>query len=1820
MVDTQHRQHIHETNMVTLSLDPALAGVIPLEDYPNIAEDILAGRFPYPPTRAQFVEMESFLTAVAAALSRDSIHVAAYTAYVKGIVIIGNLISRASQQDTDKFLNSINTLVGQAAAILLSVLGGHSIELSRGVATGSEWFLVQVLSAYGQWIKNLPSRPASVHENKGRTTVDQQAVLDAERKEDEARITREQHAKEEEITRSQQEAATQALLSQDADNDVAQQEALLAHYKTQASMSHLGSNATAAPVVSGSGTRSWRLEEASPGRDAVVGTGTKPKEEEVDSSAKPKEEKDDDRPDIPPANEPLPDTDSDSDSDDAPDPPPSGIPAVIPVPVKSLPRPKLPLPIGSRPAPEVIARWQMEHGVSMAALPVKYRKVMLRRVVNFVRHAEAHAYNEWVANGARLELDEARRALKPFSLKDSGGEYAHWNPPSETIIVNRYEEHIHIGFNQMLKQRKTDTQTLTKNGKIQHKDPMFVHKAESISPMTAQFKPVAELNRPEFKPVAELKPPEFKPVSEFKPREMSVSEVESTDAVRVETAMAAAAAADQAAENLKANDTITGLSTAPNLPVLSTTPSYKDIEQMRDPTSHFVIGEEDIPSASTPHDPAEEAIESNGGDGSVQHTETVPTKTVEAPLFEPWRHPRCLIPSLPYVPVLCVTPPPEDTAHEMRLDRSSDEVLAEPVILSQFGWHDFEGPWGYQVAQSFEQSAEGVEQQSCDAHASLAPPASPDNFDESFEDQEQLGAPESADTTEEELQAPVEEDCHVFKGFLQVPIVKCPRDVTAEEAKIMRAEQRKWDLEAEDKLVISASHEAEELFTLEAATPPHSSAQSAWSSDNYTFSPPKEFKIDWADVSDEEMDARNAARAAAAAASMFPEPSKDWADMSDDEMDARNAIRAEEVRIEMEEETRAQCGHEAEDERRRQQEIEDKRQQRKAELRVRGRGFVQALSDIESVESADSPASVDSTPRRPMQAEQDSPSPIRSMMMYSPVRCSTPLFEETSFVAELSPTPPDTPERTPQAEQTSPSPKTALLSPSPRRAIAPSFMETPPGLLALSPSPPGSRARSASPASPSRSRTSRLLFPPTISSASIRASPPGTTPTSGSSSRGLTPLTSPPTSLPRTPSPRHQTKRRRSGSRSRSSSRSSSSSSPSAINDSFFPDNLPQSTPMACRDRRHVSLPVITVRRTRVRRRHSDRHGHHTADSDADVDSDSDASMGSDWGRSPASTRAPDSPAPTRPGVEEPRRNVSMCAAPTGMMSPSLPSSGTLSEGRVPRGSSLFPPASPTPRREEAVLIAEREECGMIQEPEVTQEPKATEALEASGREAIEPNPAEQEAAQEEETQESTPSPEPSNQEPGRTQELLTPAVTPAPTPATRQVRDWDVEMPWVPERLRIDRTWTKDELRQVRNARKRFARNGTGERHTSASDAASGYDSASPVVTSVSLHQPGAVTVAAELSIVIEESRSVPTTAEEQAIASPEEARAEEPKAKPENPVVDPWERKPWVPLELRTDRRWTDDEVKRVKNLRAKWLKKRGKRIIGSDASTCGSVRSIASWGASSPPGTPPAKPKALAVIQDETPGSPSPMPDTATPTPKTTGSLLDQLLAMRAQPSLVDRMSPSAPPEETPTPRAPSLQSRLGPTPSRVQNLRNMWEQGGMPTPTRAESEPLPHVLESNSKSFRDRVQAFTPPPPPPPPRTLTPPPPPPPKPRVRRGYEAPTKASEKREDVSSTRRSSDAPAPLSYGNAATRRSVDGRATPASRPSSAEGNRPPSRPSSAASRPIRPTSTTRGAAAAHTQGTGTPTSFPTLSAQVAYQSKAVVIQGLAMLATGG
>lgn len=77
-----------QTNMITLTLDPALAHVISLAEYPNIAPHVVAGRFPFPATNAQLVEMDKFLRAAAAASTRDRIHVAAYAAYIKGGIIV----------------------------------------------------------------------------------------------------------------------------------------------------------------------------------------------------------------------------------------------------------------------------------------------------------------------------------------------------------------------------------------------------------------------------------------------------------------------------------------------------------------------------------------------------------------------------------------------------------------------------------------------------------------------------------------------------------------------------------------------------------------------------------------------------------------------------------------------------------------------------------------------------------------------------------------------------------------------------------------------------------------------------------------------------------------------------------------------------------------------------------------------------------------------------------------------------------------------------------------------------------------------------------------------------------------------------------------------------------------------------------------------------------------------------------------------------------------------------------------------------------------------------------------------------------------------------------------------------------------------------------------------------------------------------------------------------------------------------------------------------------------------------------------------------
>jgi hypothetical protein len=425
----------------------------------------------------------------------------------------------------------------------------------------------------------------------------------------------------------------------------------------------------------------------------------------------------------------------------------------------------------------------------------------------------------------------------------------------------------------------------------------------------------------------------------------------------------------------------------------------------------------------------------------------------------------------------------------------------------------------------------------------------------------------------------------------------------------------------------------------------------------------------------------------------------------------------------------------------------------------------------------------------------------------------------------------------------------------------------------------------------------------------------------------------------------------------------------------------------------------------------------------------------------------------------------------------------------------------------------------------------------------------------------------------------LAPSV-PAPVAAPVSTRcNWDDEKPWVPQHLRFDRDWTADEVRQIRSARKRFIRN-----KASASQASSGWDSASSTTSAVQRRPPARE--AADLSMVVEEPAVEPLATDEHEVRG-ETSEAPEPKvetvqhpapvgrpegseselsqttapAQTRTPVED-WEQKPWVPVELRTAREWTADEKRRVKNLRNKWLKKTrdARHTTDSDASL-GSVHSR------------PATPKTAGSLLEQTLAMRAAPPSDATPKPALDqaakkGWLPEQTLAMRAQsdatpkPALAAKGSlleqtlvmraqtaPHPSPEVTPKPafqraaespetaRATPTPSRLGPTPGRVQNLRSMWEQ----TPPAPDARPVqrkPLMLE--------RLQAFTPPKPPSPP---PPQPPSPPKPRVRRGYEAPTKASENSQ------------APRSDARPASRAG--------SRPSSAASERHPSRPTSAASR---------------------------------------------------
>jgi hypothetical protein len=75
--------------MSQLTLDPDLAKVIPLSPYPHIAQHVRAGHIPFPATNTQWVELDKFLLDVAAASTRDRIHVAAYVAYTKCRLVHG---------------------------------------------------------------------------------------------------------------------------------------------------------------------------------------------------------------------------------------------------------------------------------------------------------------------------------------------------------------------------------------------------------------------------------------------------------------------------------------------------------------------------------------------------------------------------------------------------------------------------------------------------------------------------------------------------------------------------------------------------------------------------------------------------------------------------------------------------------------------------------------------------------------------------------------------------------------------------------------------------------------------------------------------------------------------------------------------------------------------------------------------------------------------------------------------------------------------------------------------------------------------------------------------------------------------------------------------------------------------------------------------------------------------------------------------------------------------------------------------------------------------------------------------------------------------------------------------------------------------------------------------------------------------------------------------------------------------------------------------------------------------------------------------------
>lgn len=61
--------------------------------------------------------------------------------------------SSADKPDVTQALHTINTLLGQATAILLGILGGCSVKLPYEIVAGTEHFLLYVLAEYGRWVK-----------------------------------------------------------------------------------------------------------------------------------------------------------------------------------------------------------------------------------------------------------------------------------------------------------------------------------------------------------------------------------------------------------------------------------------------------------------------------------------------------------------------------------------------------------------------------------------------------------------------------------------------------------------------------------------------------------------------------------------------------------------------------------------------------------------------------------------------------------------------------------------------------------------------------------------------------------------------------------------------------------------------------------------------------------------------------------------------------------------------------------------------------------------------------------------------------------------------------------------------------------------------------------------------------------------------------------------------------------------------------------------------------------------------------------------------------------------------------------------------------------------------------------------------------------------------------------------------------------------------------------------------------------------------------------------------------------------------------------